>query len=81
MNDVTENGKTTQKDTAILQKRFLARTKPHKAMRSNWFGWQVKNGFDGIEIDYEKIRKDLDLWQAFLKFEEKTCCFWQRMPG
>lgn len=29
-----------------------------------------ENGFDGIEIDYEKIRKDRSLWQLFLAFEE-----------
>lgn len=70
VNDVTENGKTTQKDTAILQK-VLGTDEAAQGHAEQLVRLASENGFDGIEIDYEKIRKDLDLWQAFLKFEEK----------
>ena len=70
VNDVTENGKTTQKDTAILQK-VLGTDEAAQSHAEQLVRLASENGFDGIEIDYEKIRKDLDLWQAFLKFEEK----------
>lgn len=70
VNDVTENGKTTQKDTAILQK-VLGTDEAAQAHAEQLVRLAADNGFDGIEIDYEKIRKDMDLWQAFLNFGEK----------
>lgn len=70
VNDVKENGKTTQKDTAILQK-VLGTDEAAQSHAEQLVRLASENGFDGIEIDYEKIRRDLDLWQAFLKFEEK----------
>lgn len=70
VNDVTENGKSLQKDTAILQK-VLATDEAAQTHAEQLVRLASENGFDGIEIDYEKIRKDLDLWQAFLNFEQK----------
>lgn len=31
----------------------------------------VEEGFDGLEIDYEAINKDMKLWELFVKFIEK----------
>lgn len=70
VNDVTQNGKTTQKDTEILWK-VLGTDKAAQAHAEQLVQLAVQNGYDGIEIDYEKIRKEMDLWQAFLRFEEK----------
>lgn len=70
VNDVTENGKSIQKDTAILQK-VLGTDEAAQNHAEQLVQLASENGFDGIEIDYEKIRKDLDLWQAFLNFEQK----------
>ena len=70
VNDVTENGKTIQKDTTVLQK-VLGTDEAVQSHAEQLVRLASENGFDGIEIDYEKIRRDLDLWQAFLKFEEK----------
>jgi len=34
--------------------------------------WEIAKaeGFDGVEIDYEKIRNDLGLWDLFIAFEQ-----------
>lgn len=70
VNDVTENGKNIQKDTEILWK-VLGTEEAAQNHAEELVKLAADNGFDGIEIDYEKIRKDMDLWAAFLNFEEK----------
>lgn len=69
VNDVKAGDKTTQKDTEILWEK-LGTDKAAKAHAEELVQLAKENGYDGIEIDYEKIRSDLDLWQAFLGFEK-----------
>lgn len=70
VNDVKNGDKTTQKDTDILW-QVLGTPEAAQAHAEELVQLAAANGYDGIEIDYEKIRKDLDLWQAFLDFEER----------
>lgn len=68
VNDVIAGGTSIQKDTAILH---TVLSEPHAEAHARELVTLAKsNGFDGIEIDYEKIRKDMELWDRFLHFEE-----------
>ena len=69
VNDVKTGDKTTQKDTEILWER-LGTDEAARAHAEELVKLARENGYDGIEIDYEKIRSDLDLWQTFLGFEK-----------
>lgn len=69
VNDVVANGQTINKDTDILW-QMLGTPEAAEAHAEELVNLAADNGFDGIEIDYEKIRKDLNLWQAFLQFED-----------
>lgn len=68
VNDVECDGKTVQKDTEILTTLFETDASCARHARE-----LVKlardGGYDGIEVDYEKIRKDTALWERFLVFE------------
>ena len=68
VNDVVRSGKTTQKDTEILHTLLddPAAAQNHAAELVA-LARELECG--GIEIDYEKIRSDLDLWDSFLRFE------------
>lgn len=68
VNDVVKGGKTTQKDTEILQ-TLLGTEESREAHATELVKIAVEGGYGGIEIDYEKIRSDLGLWENFLKFE------------
>ena len=70
VNDVSRNGEVTQKDTDIL-KKVLATDGSAKQHAEDIVKLAEDNGCNGIEIDYEKIRDDLDLWKLFLNFEKK----------
>ena len=69
VNDVETNGKTVQKDTDILYE-LLGNEAAAKAHAEALVSLAKENGYDGIEIDYEKIRSDMELWQYFLRFED-----------
>lgn len=69
VNDVETNGETVQKDTDILYK-LLRNKASAKAHAEILVSLAKENGYDGIEIDYEKIRSDMELWQYFLRFED-----------
>lgn len=68
VNDVETNGETVQKDTEIL-KQLLGEEDSAKAHAAALVRLAKENGYDGIEIDYEKIRSDMQLWAYFLRFE------------
>ena len=70
VNDVSRNGDVTQKDTDIL-KKLLATDSSAEQHAEDIVKLAEDNGFNGIEIDYEKIRDDIDLWKLFLNFEKK----------
>ena len=70
VNDVRANGKTTQKDTAILE-QLLGTDAAAQEHAEQLVRLASENGYDGIEIDYEKLRKNMNLWELFLNFERK----------
>ncbi len=72
VNDVVGASATVQKDTDVL---YSVLKDPSKHA-SDIADMAKKNGFDGVEIDYEKIRKDMDLWDLFIPFEREllTIC-------
>lgn len=69
VNDVKNGDQSSLKDTDILW-QLLGTPEAAAAHAQQLVDLAADNGFDGIEIDYEKIRKDMDLWQAFLQFED-----------
>lgn len=69
VNDVEKNGKTIQKDTEILKERMGSEESALEHAQE-LVRLAADNGYDGIEIDYEKIRSDMDLWNDFIRFEK-----------
>lgn len=67
VNDVVGASATVQKDTEVLYS-VLQDPAGHAA---DIVELAKKNGYDGVEIDYEKIRKDMDLWDLFIPFEKE----------
>lgn len=67
VNDVVSDGKSSQKDTKVL---YDVLKDPEKHA-SDIVRAAKEEGFDGIEIDYEKIRDDLKLWKLFISFENE----------
>ena len=67
VNDVVSDGKSEQKDTKVL---YDVLNDPVKHA-SDIVQSAKEDGFDGIEIDYEKIRDDLKLWELFISFENE----------
>ena len=67
VNDVVGTASTKQKDTDVL---YSILQDPAKHA-SDIVEMAKDNGFDGIEIDYEKIRKDEKLWELFTVFEKE----------
>lgn len=64
---INSDGKITQKDTEILKEKLK-----DKVLRGNHIdeiiNLALTNNFDGIEIDYEQIKKDIPLWQDYIIF-------------
>lgn len=67
VNDVVADGKSSQKDTKVL---YDVLKDPGKHA-SDVCKAAKEDGYDGIEIDYEKIRDDLKLWELFIAFENE----------
>lgn len=68
VNDVQEdNGTFTQKTTDILAP-FLADEAAMDAHIDQLIACVQENGFDGVEIDYEALRKAPALWEPFTRF-------------
>ena len=70
VNDVEKNGKTVQKDTEIL-KEWMGDEESAQTHAEELVRLAADNGFDGIEVDYEKIRSDMNLWKNFIDFEKR----------
>lgn len=60
-------GKYSHKDVNIL-KDLLSNEASRSAHIEKIIDLAVKHGFDGIEIDYEKIRKNMRLWNDYILF-------------
>jgi spore germination protein YaaH len=71
VNDLLKvDGKSSLKDTDLLYE--LLETKDSRGAHIKTILTMVlDNGFDGIEIDYEAIRKDKKLWNYFILFIEE----------
>ena len=69
VNDVDINGTITHKDTKILEKIFSDEATMNQYADEMM---QIVNAYnlDGIELDYEKIRDDLNLWEKYFRFIE-----------
>ncbi len=70
VNDIKLEEGSSLKDTQLLYELFdtTESTKSHTAQILNM---TVQGGYDGIEIDYEAIRKDIHLWNLFIDFIEE----------
>ena len=68
VNDVESSGSSIEKDTGVLWD-VLGDDASLAAHVDELVGLATTNSFDGIEVDYEKIRSDFDLWDRFLTFE------------
>lgn len=68
VNDVKNGENVVQKDTEALLSLF-ATDDSCRQHAEELVALALDGGFDGIEIDYEKIRDDLALWEHFMVFE------------
>lgn len=66
---VKEDGTSVQKDTELLYKLFSTEDTMKKCA-DDIISLARDNGYNGIEMDYEKIRNDLALWEKYSKFLE-----------
>lgn len=67
---INTDGTVSLKDTDLLYELF----KDEKRMEEHVeeiVTLAVKNGYDGVEIDYERIQKDRKLWNLFIDFCQK----------
>ena len=69
VNDYVNGNKTEHKSTELLG-RLIGDEEQAKLHAREIVTLAVRNGFDGIELDYENIRSDLELWNSFLQFED-----------
>ena len=67
---IYSEGKSSLKDTELLHELFKSNESIDNHV-NEIINIAVEGGYEGIEIDYEKIRKDLDLWDKFIVFLEK----------
>jgi len=68
VNDLIIDGGSSLKDTDLLYEIFKDQSSIDSHVNSI-ISLAVENDFDGIEIDYERIRKDMTLWGMFINFE------------
>ncbi|MBE6072459.1 MAG: glycosyl hydrolase [Clostridium butyricum] len=61
------NEKIKQKDTEILKEK-LKDELSRSSHIDEIINLALSNNFDGIEIDYEQIKKDIPLWQDYIMF-------------
>jgi spore germination protein YaaH len=67
---VSEDQSTSLKDTQLLYQLF-SNEKIMNHHIQDILNLAIKNGYEGIEIDYEAIRMDLELWNLFIDFCNK----------
>ncbi len=61
------DGSTSLKSTQLLY-RLLEEEASYKAHADSLVALAREEGYDGIDIDYENIRKDMTLWEYFMEF-------------
>lgn len=68
VNDVIKSdGSSIQKDTEVL-KMILYDKSSRENHINQIVNLAIQYGFDGIEIDYERLKKDMTLWENFIPF-------------
>lgn len=68
VNDVIKSdGSSIQKDTEVL-KMILYDKSSRENNINQIVNLAIQYGFDGIEIDYERLKKDMTLWENFIPF-------------
>lgn len=65
-----EDGTSSLKDTRLLYELFASDEDMDKHI-DQILSLTLAGGYDGLEIDYEAIRKDMDLWKLYEKFCRK----------
>ena len=68
-NDIVASGWSSAKDVDLLH-HLLDSPKDAKKHAAALAALAEENGFDGLEIDFEAIHGDIELWKSFLVFEE-----------
>lgn len=64
---INSKGDITHKDTDLLRDLFKDSDSVSNHI-NDLINLQKQYGFDGIEIDYENIKKDMQLWDDYIKF-------------
>ena len=64
---INSKGDITHKDTDLLRDIFKDSDSVSNHI-NDLINLQKQYGFDGIEIDYENIKKDMQLWDDYIKF-------------
>ncbi len=68
VNDIRySDGTAAQKDTELLA-RLLASGQAMEAHAEQILQLVQEGGYDGVELDYERIRDDMGLWEKYLQF-------------
>ena len=68
VNDIRYNsGTAAQKDTELLN-RLLASEQTMEAHADQILKLVQEGGYDGVELDYERIRENMGLWEKYLQF-------------
>lgn len=70
VNDIDLEEGSSLKDTQLLYELFHS-PESMKTHAAQILSMTVQGGYDGIEIDYEAIRKDIVLWNLFIDFIEE----------
>lgn len=70
VNDIKLEEGSSLKDTELLYELFDT-AESRKSHAAQILDMTVQGGYDGIEIDYEAIRKDIKLWNLFIEFIEE----------
>ncbi|MDF2800954.1 MAG: hypothetical protein K0S61_857 [Anaerocolumna sp.] len=67
---ILSDGTSSLKDTKLLYELFKDTSAMDNHINSIC-NMVVENGYDGIEVDYEAIKKDFKLWKLYLNFIQK----------
>jgi spore germination protein YaaH len=67
---INGDGSSSLKDTEVLYDIFSKEESMNSHIEAI-LDMALTEGYDGIEIDYEAIRQDKELWKLFIKFCEK----------
>ncbi len=64
---IKEDGSSDQKSTELLY-RLLEQEETYRAHADSLVALAKNAGYDGLEMDYENIRKDNTLWKYYMNF-------------